>query len=99
MSSYPPPPPQYQPQPNQVNPQAYPPPYGQPQIQQQSNVVVISQPGVPRGTGNCPHCGIGFVKTNYTLLGFLILLIFFPIGIICCLLMTEKRCSHCGAKY
>ncbi|XP_045214673.1 brain protein I3-like [Mercenaria mercenaria] len=72
-------------------------PYGQP-YGQPSNVVVISQPGVPRGAGNCAYCGIGFVRTQYTLPGLLLFVIFFPIGIVCCLMMTERRCSHCGTK-
>ena len=42
-------------EPNQAYNPAYGQTYGQPQP---TNVVVISQPGVPRGTGTCPYCGV-----------------------------------------
>lgn len=64
----------------------------------QSNVVVVSQPGVQGVRGTCPYCGLGFARSDYSTIGILIAILFFPLGIICCLMMTERRCTHCRAK-
>ncbi|KAK3728461.1 hypothetical protein QZH41_002323 [Actinostola sp. cb2023] len=49
--------------------------------------------------GNCPACNIGHTNTEFTILGICLAIVFFPIGILCCLLLTEKRCNNCGMTY
>ncbi|KXJ21721.1 Brain protein I3 [Exaiptasia diaphana] len=53
---------------------------------------------VVRG-GNCPACNIGYTHSEFTILGICLAILFFPIGILCCLLLTEKRCNNCGMTY
>lgn len=44
--------------------------------------------------GRCAHA----VQTNdFTVCGIVLAIVFFPIGLLCCLVMTERRCVHCGA--
>ncbi|OQR96377.1 hypothetical protein THRCLA_22000 [Thraustotheca clavata] len=44
--------------------------------------------------GYCAHA----VQTNdFTLCGIVLGILFFPAGILCCLLLTERKCVHCGA--
>ncbi|KAF0686145.1 Aste57867_22110 [Aphanomyces stellatus] len=76
-------------------------------LQQPQYVVVQSQPTVLANgefivvpgqiltaTGCCAHA----VQTNeFTCPGIVLGILFFPIGILCCLLLTERRCVHCGA--
>ncbi|XP_060560290.1 membrane protein BRI3-like [Ruditapes philippinarum] len=75
--------------------------YGQPvqPMGYSSNVIVVTQPsaGMTARVGSCRHCGIGYPHTSFTICGILLAIIFFPLGILCCLMLTEKRCSHCGA--
>ncbi|XP_060560295.1 membrane protein BRI3-like isoform X2 [Ruditapes philippinarum] len=75
--------------------------YGQPvqPVGHSSNVVVVTQPsaGMTARAGSCRHCGIGYPNTSFTVFGIILAILFFPMGVICCLLLTEKRCSHCGA--
>ncbi|XP_030385627.1 brain protein I3 [Scaptodrosophila lebanonensis] len=49
--------------------------------------------------GGCPSCRIGYLEDTYSLLGVCCAILFFPIGILCCLGMREKRCNNCGAVY
>ncbi|XP_018330159.1 brain protein I3 [Agrilus planipennis] len=55
-----------------------------------SEVVVI---------GGCPACRIGRLEDDYTCLGICCAIFFFPLGILCCLLLKSKRCSNCGACF
>ncbi|XP_052786987.1 brain protein I3-like [Mya arenaria] len=85
-------------------PQGYGPPppqgYAQPPpmmaAQQSSNVVVV-QAGGNTVIGACGRCGNGVAVENYSIIGIIIAIVFFPLGIICCLMMTERHCSSCGA--
>ncbi|EQC26546.1 hypothetical protein SDRG_15638 [Saprolegnia diclina VS20] len=44
--------------------------------------------------GYCAHA----VQSNeFTLCGIVLGILFFPAGILCCLLLTERKCVHCGA--
>lgn len=49
--------------------------------------------------GNCPVCKRGNLQEGFTPLGICLAIWFFPIGIVCCVMLTEKRCSHCGAVF
>lgn len=49
--------------------------------------------------GCCPACKVGVMEDDYTCLGLLCAILFFPIGIICCLLLKTRRCSNCGAYF
>jgi len=68
--------------------------YGAPST---STVNVIQVPSHVVGSGNCPICHNGFINQEYTVCGIILAVLFFPIGVLCCLMMTEKRCSHCHA--
>ncbi|XP_032671865.1 brain protein I3 isoform X2 [Odontomachus brunneus] len=49
--------------------------------------------------GGCPACRVGVMEDDYTFLGLLCAILFFPIGLICCMLLKTKRCSNCGAYF
>ncbi|KAH3861935.1 brain protein I3-like [Dreissena polymorpha] len=59
-------------------------------VQQQPQIIVV---------GGCPACRIGVLQDDYTCLGVCCAILFFPIGILCCLAMKERRCPHCGAVF
>ncbi|XP_071962378.1 membrane protein BRI3-like [Antedon mediterranea] len=83
-------PPGYQPAPPQPG---YPPQqaYGQPvTVTHTTNVVVV---------GGCPACRVGVLEDDFTVLGVLCAILFFPLGILCCLAMRQRRCPNCGAVF
>lgn len=49
--------------------------------------------------GGCSACRIGVLEDNYPCAGLCCAIIFFPVGILCCLLMKNKRCSNCGVEF
>ncbi|KAJ8963812.1 hypothetical protein NQ314_005367 [Rhamnusium bicolor] len=49
--------------------------------------------------GACPVCRVGVLEDDFTCLGLLCAILFFPAGILCCLLLKEKKCSNCGATF
>lgn len=49
--------------------------------------------------GGCPACRVGVLEDDFTCLGVLCAILFFPIGILCCLAMRQRRCAHCGAVF
>lgn len=49
--------------------------------------------------GGCPACRIGVLEDDYSCLGILCAILFFPIGILCCLAMRDRRCTNCGATF
>jgi len=49
--------------------------------------------------GTCPACRVGMLEEDFTCLGVLLALLFFPIGILCCLALRQRRCPNCGATY
>ncbi|KAK8744822.1 hypothetical protein OTU49_000639 [Cherax quadricarinatus] len=49
--------------------------------------------------GGCPACRVGVLSEDFTLAGLCCAFWFFPIGILCCLAMRERRCSNCGACF
>ncbi|XP_061081216.1 brain protein I3 [Conger conger] len=93
--------------PQNAPPQHPPPPYlgqGYPQmppVAQQPNypgTYTIIQPSVVV-VGGCPACRVGVLEEDFTCLGILCAIIFFPIGILCCLCMRQKTCPNCGANF
>ncbi|ELU05494.1 hypothetical protein CAPTEDRAFT_229039 [Capitella teleta] len=83
-----PPPPGFSPGPGQH------PSYMQPNttilVQPQPNVVVV---------GGCPACRVGVLEDDFTCLGVCCAIFFFPIGVLCCLAMRQRRCPNCGAIF
>ncbi|CAG5136325.1 unnamed protein product [Candidula unifasciata] len=49
--------------------------------------------------GGCPACRVGILEEDFTCLGVLCAILFFPLGILCCLALRQRRCSHCGAVF
>ncbi|ODM95487.1 Brain protein I3 [Orchesella cincta] len=79
-----------------------------PQQQQPARPTVITvhtspayqpQQGTVLVMGNCPSCRVGNLQNQFDICGVLIAILFFPIGILCCLCMMERRCSHCRARF
>lgn len=91
-SLYPPPPAQGYPV-NPVNKATAPAPHGAP-VAPQTHVIVVQQQAP---TGNCPVCRTGNLTYEYTCCGIALAILFFPIGILCCLLMKQGRCTNCGS--
>ncbi|XP_058061731.1 uncharacterized protein LOC131212029 [Anopheles bellator] len=59
-----------------------------PQITQQ--IIVVN---------GCPACRIGMLEDDYSCLGIFCAIFFFPVGILCCLAMRNRRCTNCGAQF
>lgn len=57
----------------------------------QTTVVVVQQ-------GNCPVCKAGYIVEEFTCCGIVLAILFFPLGLLCCFLMRERKCSSCGAR-
>jgi len=49
--------------------------------------------------GGCPACRIGVLEQEFTFLGIMLCLLFFPLGILCCLALQQRRCLNCGAVF
>ncbi|MCL4131687.1 UNVERIFIED_CONTAM: hypothetical protein GTU68_036919, partial [Idotea baltica] len=49
--------------------------------------------------GGCPACRVGVLHEDFTLAGLCCAFWFFPIGLLCCLAMRERRCSNCRAVF
>uniref|UniRef100_A0A1Y1MED6 Membrane protein BRI3 n=1 Tax=Photinus pyralis TaxID=7054 RepID=A0A1Y1MED6_PHOPY len=62
------------------------------------NTTIIVPPQIIT-VGACPACRIGVLEDDYTCLGLLCAILFFPIGILCCLALKNRRCSACGAYF
>lgn len=56
----------------------------------QSEIIIV---------GACPACRVGILEDDYTCLGLLCAILFFPVGILCCLALKNRRCSNCGAYF
>ncbi|ELU07180.1 hypothetical protein CAPTEDRAFT_228746 [Capitella teleta] len=64
----------------------------QPQPTGTQQVVVVQ-------AGNCPECRIGTIIEDFTCMGIFMGIFFFPCGLLCCLALRQRRCSHCGAFF
>ncbi|KAK4318483.1 hypothetical protein Pmani_010503 [Petrolisthes manimaculis] len=63
----------------------------QPQVVAASPVVILGS--------TCPACRAGILQNEFTCCGVCLGIFFFPIGLICCFLMQERRCSNCRISY
>ncbi|XP_043209733.1 uncharacterized protein LOC122374812 [Amphibalanus amphitrite] len=43
----------------------------------------------------CPVCRVGALRTRFTACGVFLAVVLFPLGLIPCFLLREKRCNHC----
>lgn len=68
---------------------------------QQPGSTVIIQPDYQQVVyvGGCPACRVGVLEDDFTCLGICCAILFFPIGILCCLAMRQRRCTNCGAVF
>ncbi|UJR20542.1 hypothetical protein I4U23_023669 [Adineta vaga] len=65
-------------------------PYAFGSQQQQPTVIVL---------GGCPACKVGMLDTEFTCAGLCCAIFLFPIGILCCLALRQRRCNFCGAIF
>uniref|UniRef100_A0A8C3L5C7 Membrane protein BRI3 n=1 Tax=Chrysolophus pictus TaxID=9089 RepID=A0A8C3L5C7_CHRPC len=79
---------------------AVPPPASQPNYS--STYTIIQQPAATTSVvvvGGCPACRVGVLEDTFTCLGVLCAIVFFPIGILFCLALRQRRCPNCGAAF
>jgi len=79
-------------------------PYDKPVSPNQNSYGTIDQHTISVPTeimviGGCPVCRIGVLEDDFTCLGVCLAIFCFPIGILCCIALKNKRCSNCGAQY
>uniref|UniRef100_A0A1B6DBQ6 Membrane protein BRI3 n=1 Tax=Clastoptera arizonana TaxID=38151 RepID=A0A1B6DBQ6_9HEMI len=60
------------------------------QPEQVHNIIIV---------GVCPACRIGVLEDDYTCLGIFCAIFFFPLGILACLALKNRRCTNCGAYF
>ncbi|XP_014778815.1 brain protein I3 [Octopus bimaculoides] len=65
----------------------------------QHTTVTVQPPPQVVVVGGCPACRVGILEDDFTCLGVLCALLFFPVGILCCLAMRQRRCPNCGAIF
>ncbi|XP_045134745.1 brain protein I3-like isoform X2 [Portunus trituberculatus] len=80
--------------------------YPAPPMQSSSSTTVVSAQPVVTGQpmlivsgGNCPACRTGILRNDFTTCGILLAVFFFPLGMLCCFLMMDRRCSYCGLTF
>jgi len=75
--------------------------YGQPVNFQQP--IYNAQPQVTtvviQGGGNCSAGGSHVIDEDFTICGILCCILFFPLGVLCCLAMRERRCTKCQVRF
>ncbi|XP_069761527.1 membrane protein BRI3 isoform X2 [Narcine bancroftii] len=66
-----------------------------------STYTIIQQPTAASVVvvGGCPACRVGVLEDDFTCLGVLCAILFFPIGILFCLALRQRRCPNCGASF
>ena len=47
----------------------------------------------------CPTCEIGVLSDDFPIIAWIMFFCFFPLGVLCCLAMRQRRCSHCSAVF
>ncbi|KAM4598551.1 membrane protein BRI3 [Polymixia lowei] len=80
--------------------QAYPSAQMAPAVSQQpySGTYTIIQPSVVV-VGGCPACRVGVLEDDFTCLGIMCAIFFFPLGILFCFALRQRRCPNCGATF
>ncbi|XP_026853765.1 brain protein I3 isoform X1 [Electrophorus electricus] len=63
-----------------------------------ANTYTIIQPSVVV-VGGCPACRVGVLEDDFTCLGIMCAILFFPLGILFCLALRQRRCPNCGATF
>ncbi|KAI2666606.1 Brain protein I3 [Labeo rohita] len=63
-----------------------------------TNTYTIVQPSVVV-VGGCPACRVGVLEDDFTCLGIMCAIFFFPLGILFCLALRQRRCPNCGATF
>ncbi|KAK2915915.1 hypothetical protein QQF64_024304 [Cirrhinus molitorella] len=63
-----------------------------------TNSYTIVQPSVVV-VGGCPACRVGVLEDDFTCLGIMCAIFFFPLGILFCLALRQRRCPNCGATF
>lgn len=61
-----------------------------------TNIIITTQVINPN---LCPACRVGTLEYDYTCLGICCAIVFFPIGILCCLAMRNRRCLQCSSEF
>ncbi|KAA0196922.1 hypothetical protein HAZT_HAZT007972 [Hyalella azteca] len=67
-----------------------------------SNTTIVVEPATVTSVllvGGCPACRVGVLNEEFSLGGLCCAFWFFPIGILCCLAMRERRCTNCHATF
>uniref|UniRef100_H2YEK2 Uncharacterized protein n=1 Tax=Ciona savignyi TaxID=51511 RepID=H2YEK2_CIOSA len=82
----------------QLRPQLQPQPAAPVVVVQQQQQQQQQQGGGGGGLG-CRRCGAIGLKDEFTCCGVCLAIWFFPLGLICCFMMREKKCAGCGAAY
>ncbi|KAG0719046.1 Brain protein I3 [Chionoecetes opilio] len=77
----------------------YPPPQTSSTTVVTGQPMVSAQPMVIVSGGNCPACRSGHLVNEFTFCGICLGICFFPLGVICCLLMRERKCASCRASF
>lgn len=49
--------------------------------------------------GGCPACRVGVLEDDFTCAGICMAIFFFPLGVLCCMAMKQRRCPNCGATF
>ncbi|KAG9264373.1 brain protein I3 [Astyanax mexicanus] len=63
-----------------------------------TSTYTIIQPSVVV-VGGCPACRVGVLEDDFTCLGIMCAILFFPLGILFCLALRQRRCPNCGATF
>ncbi|XP_057716755.1 brain protein I3 [Corythoichthys intestinalis] len=63
-----------------------------------SGTYTVIQPSVVV-VGGCPACRVGVLEDDFTCLGILCAIFFFPLGILFCFVLRQRRCPNCGATF
>ncbi|KAG1968995.1 brain protein I3 [Pimephales promelas] len=63
-----------------------------------TSTYTIVQPSVVV-VGGCPACRVGVLEDDFTCLGIMCAIFFFPLGILFCLALRQRRCPNCGATF
>ncbi|XP_066432491.1 membrane protein BRI3 [Eleutherodactylus coqui] len=73
-----------------------------PQVTYPSTYTIIQQPAATTSVvvvGGCPACRVGVLEDSFTCLGIFCAIFFFPLGILFCLALRQRRCPNCGATF